>query len=112
MADKQFIKGAVTGVLCASLVLGGGYVGLQKAGRAGSNVLSDVAVTAPFINCLSAIYSSPHYTSYKFYPITSIGANDIPKQVISGAPLVQVRSTAYEDLTSKALLRCLVVVSC
>ena len=23
MADKQFIKGAVTGVLCASLVLGG-----------------------------------------------------------------------------------------
>ena len=28
-----------------SLVLGGGYVGLQKAGRAGSNVLSDVAVT-------------------------------------------------------------------
>lgn len=31
--------------LCASLVLGGGYVGLQKAGRAGSNVLSDVAVT-------------------------------------------------------------------
>ena len=45
MADKQFIKGAVTGVLCASLVLGGGYVGLQKAGRAGSNVLSDVAVT-------------------------------------------------------------------
>lgn len=45
MADKQFIKGAVTGVLCASLVLGGGYVGLQKAGRAGSTVLSDVAVT-------------------------------------------------------------------
>ena len=45
MADKQFIKGAVTGVLCASLVLGGGYVGLQKAGRAGSNVLSDVAGT-------------------------------------------------------------------
>ena len=45
MADKQFIKGAVTGVLCVSLVLGGGYVGLQKAGRAGSNVLSDVAVT-------------------------------------------------------------------
>ena len=45
MADKQFMKGAVTGVLCASLVLGGGYVGLQKAGRAGSNVLSDVAVT-------------------------------------------------------------------
>ena len=45
MADKQFIKGAITGVLCASLVLGGGYVGLQKAGRAGSNVLSDVAVT-------------------------------------------------------------------
>ena len=45
MADKQFIKGAVTGVLCASLVLGGGYVGLQKAGRAGSNVLSDVVVT-------------------------------------------------------------------
>ena len=46
MADKQFLKGAVTGVLCASLVLGGGYVGLQNyAGRAGSNVLSDVAVT-------------------------------------------------------------------
>lgn len=45
MADKQFLKGAITGVLCASLVLGGGYVGLQKAGRAGSNVLSDVAVT-------------------------------------------------------------------
>ena len=45
MADKQFIKGAVTGVLCASLVLGGGYVGLQKVGRAGSTVLSDVAVT-------------------------------------------------------------------
>ena len=45
MADKQFMKGAVTGVLCASLVLGGGYVGLQKAGRAGSNVLSDVVVT-------------------------------------------------------------------
>ena len=45
MADKQFIKGAVTGVLCASLALGGGYVGLQKAGRAGSTVLSDVAVT-------------------------------------------------------------------
>jgi len=45
MADKQFIKGAVTGVLCASLVLGGGYAGLQKAGRAGSTVLSDVAVT-------------------------------------------------------------------
>ena len=45
MADKQFMKGAITGVLCASLVLGGGYVGLQKAGRAGSNVLSDVAVT-------------------------------------------------------------------
>lgn len=45
MADKQFIKGAVTGVLCVSLVLGGGYVGLQKAGRAGSNVLSDVVVT-------------------------------------------------------------------
>ena len=45
MADKQFMKGAVTGVLCASLVLGGGYVGLQKVGRAGSNVLSDVAVT-------------------------------------------------------------------
>ena len=45
MADKQFIKGAVTGVLCASLVLGGGYVGLQKAGRTGSTVLSDVAVT-------------------------------------------------------------------
>ena len=45
MADKQFMKGAVTGVLCASLVLGGGYVGLQKAGRAESNVLSDVAVT-------------------------------------------------------------------
>lgn len=45
MADKQFMKGAVTGVLCASLMLGGGYVGLQKAGRAGSNVLSDVAVT-------------------------------------------------------------------
>lgn len=45
MADKQFWKGAVVGVLCASLVLGGGYVGIQKAGRAGSNVLSDVAVT-------------------------------------------------------------------
>ena len=45
MADKQFWKGAVTGVLCASLVLGCGYVGLQKSGRAGSNVLSDVAVT-------------------------------------------------------------------
>ena len=45
MADKQFLKGAITGVLCVSLVLGGGYVGLQKAGRAGSNVLSDVAVT-------------------------------------------------------------------
>ena len=44
MADKQFIKGAITGVLCASLALGGGYVGLQKAGRAGSTVLSDVAV--------------------------------------------------------------------
>ena len=36
MADKQFLKGAITGVLCVSLVLGGGYVGLQKAGRAGS----------------------------------------------------------------------------
>ena len=46
MADKQFIKGAVTGVLCASLVLGGGYVGLQKAGRAGSTVLSDVGTRA------------------------------------------------------------------
>lgn len=45
MADKQFIKGAITGVLCASLALGGGYVGLQKAGRAGSTLLSDVAVT-------------------------------------------------------------------
>ncbi|MDD5804963.1 S41 family peptidase [Blautia sp. HCP3S3_H10_1] len=45
MADKQFLKGAITGVVCASLVLGGGYVGLQKAGRAGSSVLSDVAVT-------------------------------------------------------------------
>ena len=45
MADKQFWKGAVTGVLCASLMLGCGYVGLQKSGRAGSNVLSDVAVT-------------------------------------------------------------------
>ena len=45
MADKQFWKGAVTGVLCTSLVLGCGYVGLQKSGRAGSNVLSDVAVT-------------------------------------------------------------------
>ena len=44
MADKQFIKGAITGVLCASLAPGGGYVGLQKAGRAGSTVLSDVAV--------------------------------------------------------------------
>ena len=44
MADKQFIKGAITGVLCASLALGGGYVGLQKAGRAGSTVLSDVAI--------------------------------------------------------------------
>ena len=44
MADKQFIKGAITGVLCVSLALGGGYVGLQKAGRAGSTVLSDVAV--------------------------------------------------------------------
>lgn len=45
MADKQFWKGAVTGVLCASLVLGGGYVALQRSGRAGSSLLSDVAVT-------------------------------------------------------------------
>ena len=45
MADKQFIKGAITGVLCASLVLGGGYAGLQRNGLAGSTVLSDVAVT-------------------------------------------------------------------
>ena len=45
MADKQFVKGAITGVLCASLVLGGGYAGLQRNGLAGSTVLSDVAVT-------------------------------------------------------------------
>ena len=34
----------------------------------------------------------------------------IREQVISGALLTETRSTAYEDLTSKALLRCLVVV--
>lgn len=45
MSDKQFFKGAVCGVLCASLVLGGGYVGLQKYAKAGSGLLSDVAVT-------------------------------------------------------------------
>ena len=45
MADKQFVKGAITGVLCASLVLGGVYAGLQRNGLAGSTVLSDVAVT-------------------------------------------------------------------
>ena len=27
MADKQFLKGAITGVLCVSLVLGGRLVG-------------------------------------------------------------------------------------
>ena len=32
MADKQFIKGAITGVLCASLVLGGGHsIGVPMA---------------------------------------------------------------------------------
>ena len=45
MSDKQFFKGAVCGVLCASLVLGGGYVGLQNYAKAGSGLLSDVAVT-------------------------------------------------------------------
>ena len=35
MADKQFIKGAVTGVLCVSLVLGGGYVGASESGTCG-----------------------------------------------------------------------------
>ena len=44
MSDKQFFKGAVCGVLCASLVLGGGYVGLQNYAKAGSGLLSDVAV--------------------------------------------------------------------
>ena len=34
----------------------------------------------------------------------------IREQVISGALLTETRSTVYEDLTSKALLRCLVVV--
>lgn len=45
MADKQFWKGAIAGVTGASLVLCGGFVGLQKSGRAGSRLLSDVAVT-------------------------------------------------------------------
>ena len=43
-------------------------------------------------------------------PITSEFAMYIREQVISGAVLTETRSTAYEDLTSKALLRCLVAV--
>ena len=43
-------------------------------------------------------------------PITSEFAMYIREQVISGAVLTETRSTAYEDLTSKALLRCLVFV--
>ena len=43
-------------------------------------------------------------------PVTSEFAMYIREQVISGALLTETRSTAYEDLTSKALLRCLVAV--
>ena len=35
MADKQFMKGAITGVLCASLVLGGGICGSSESGTCG-----------------------------------------------------------------------------
>lgn len=45
------------------------------------------------------------------FSINSIWAEYIPKRGIQGAPLMERRSTAYEDLTSKALLRCLVAVS-
>ena len=41
----------------------------------------------------------------------SLWTPDIPKQVISGASLAEVKSTAYEGLIVKALLNDLAVVS-
>jgi len=43
-------------------------------------------------------------------PVTSEFAMYIREQVIPGAILTETRSTVYGDLTSKALLRCLVAV--
>ena len=47
----------------------------------------------------------------EFRPIHSLWTPVTPKQVISGASLAEVKSTAYEGLIVKALLNDLAVVS-
>ena len=61
------------------------------------------------LNSLSVPVKKYRFSTFSL-PVTSEFAMYIREQVISGAFLTETRSTAYEDLTSKALLRCLVAV--